>query len=96
MSLQEEVRHSPSIIVSFMKQRVKLFKSALCSKVTIVVFVAVQDVATYYKNTQLKHVSFKLQNSTHLIRISHHFRLLPCPALASEECRFMWKLCTGD
>jgi len=84
-----------NIVVSFMKQRVKLFKSALCSKVTIVVFVAVQDVETSYKYTELKHASFKLQNSTHLIRISQHFRLLPCPALASEGCCFMWKLCTG-
>jgi hypothetical protein len=33
---------------------------------------------------------------TYLIRISQHFRLLSCPALASEGCRFMWKLCTGD
>jgi len=96
VSLQEQVRHSAHIVVSLMKQRVKLFKAALYSKVTIVVFVAVQDVATSYKYTQLKNASFKLQNSTHLIRISQHFRLLPCPALASEGCRFMWKLCTGD
>jgi len=75
---------------------VKLFKAALCSKVTIVVFVAVQDVATSYKYTQFTHASFKLQNSTYLIRISQHFRLSSCPALASEEFRYMWKLCTGD
>jgi len=34
--------------------------------------------------------------STYLIRISQQIRLLSCPALASEGCRFMWKLCTGD
>jgi hypothetical protein len=79
-----------------MKQKVKLFKSALCGKVTIVVSVAVPDVATSYKHTQFKHASLKLQNSTHLIRISQHFRHLSCPALASEGCRFVWKLCTGD
>jgi hypothetical protein len=60
------------------------------------VFVAVQDVATSYKYTQFKNASFKLWNSMHLIRISEHFKLFPCPALASEGCRFMWKLCTGD
>jgi hypothetical protein len=75
---------------------VKLFKAALCSKVKIVVFVAVQDVATSHKYTQFKHVSFKLQNSNYLIRMSQYFRLLPCPALASEGCYFMWKVCTGD
>ena len=120
---KSDIQH---IVVSLMKQRVKLFKSALCSKVTIVMSVAVKDVATSYKHTQfnplsaelnpicyllallgghhflhvsrirVKHASFKLQNSMHLIRISQHFRLLSCPALASEGCRFMWKLCTGD
>ena len=78
------------------KQRDKLFKAALYSKVTIVVFVAVQDVATSYKYTQFKHASFKLQNATNLIGISQHFRLLSRPALTSEGCCFMWKLCTGD
>jgi len=34
--------------------------------------------------------------STYLIGISQHIRLLSCPALASEGCHFMWKLCTGD
>ena len=90
---KSDIQH---IVVSLMKQRVKLFKSALCSKVTTVMFVAVKDVATSYKHTQFKHASFKLQNSTHLIRIPQHFKLLSCPALASEGCRFMWNLCTGD
>jgi hypothetical protein len=48
------------MVVALMKQRVKLFNDALCSKVTIVVFVAVQDVATSYKYTQFKNASFKL------------------------------------
>jgi hypothetical protein len=52
--------------------------------VTIVVFVAVQDVTTSYTYTQFKHGSFKLQNSAYLIRILQHFRLFLCPALASE------------
>ena len=73
-----------------------MFKSPLCSKVTTVMFVAVQDVATSYKHIQFKNASFNLQNSTHLIRISQHFMLLSCPALASKECHFMWKLCTED
>jgi hypothetical protein len=59
-------------------------------------FVDIQDIVASYKHTQIKHGSFKLQNSTHLIRILQHFRLLPCPALASEGCRFIWKLRTGD
>ena len=63
MSLQEEVRYSARIVVSLAKQRAKLFKAALYSKVTVVVFVAVQDVAASYKYTQFKHASFKLQNS---------------------------------
>jgi hypothetical protein len=96
VSLEEEVRHPARIVVSLAIQRVKFFKAALCSKVTVVVFVAVQDAATSHKYTQFKHASFKLQNPTHLIRISQHFRLLPCPALASEACRFMWKVCTWD
>ena len=34
--------------------------------------------------------------STYLIRISQHFKLLLCPALASVGCHFTWKLCTWD
>jgi len=34
--------------------------------VTIVVIVAVQNIAPYYKYTQFKHASFKLRNSIHL------------------------------
>jgi len=40
-------------------------------------------------------LNYKTQ-SMYLIRISQHFRLLSYPALASEGCHFMWKLCTGD
>jgi len=65
--------------------------------VTTVVFVAVQDVATSYKYTQFKHASLNYKTqSTHFIRISQHFMLLSCPALASERCHFMWKLRTGN
>jgi len=34
--------------------------------VTVVVFVAVQDVAPSYKYTQFKHATFKLQNSIYI------------------------------
>jgi len=34
--------------------------------VTVVVFVAVKDVATSYEYTQFKHASFKLQNSVYI------------------------------
>jgi hypothetical protein len=50
-----------------MKQTVKLFKAALCGMLTIVVFVAVQDVASSYKYTQFKHASFKLHNSIYVL-----------------------------
>jgi len=40
-------------------------------------------------------LTYKAQ-TTYLIGISQHFGLLSCPALTSEECHFMWKLCTGD
>ena len=40
-------------------------------------------------------LNYKTQ-STYLIRISQHFRLLSCPALASEGYHFMWELCAGD
>jgi hypothetical protein len=66
VSLQEEVRHSAHTVVSLTLQSFKLFKAALCSKVTIVVSVAVQDVVTSYKCTQIKHASFKLQNSIYI------------------------------
>jgi hypothetical protein len=39
--------------------------------------------------------NYKTQ-STYLIKISQCIRLLSCPALASEGCRFMWKLCIGE
>ena len=48
-----------------------------------------------YTILNLPALNYKTQ-STYLIRISQHFRLLACPALASEGCHFMWKLCTGD
>jgi hypothetical protein len=45
-----------------MKPRVKLFKAALYSKVTIAVFVAVQDAATSYKYTQLNPYPANVEN----------------------------------
>jgi len=98
LSLQEEVGHAAHIVMSLMSKTVKLFKAALYSKVTIVMFVVVQDVATSYTTSytivNMPALNYKTQ-STYLIRISQHFMLLSCPALASEGCRYMWKLCTG-
>jgi len=37
-------------------------------------------------------LNYKTQ-STQLIGILLDFKLLSCPALASEGCHFMWKMC---
>jgi hypothetical protein len=85
VSFQWVVRHSAHIFVSLMYKTVKLFNAALYSKVTFVAFVAVQDVASSYKYTQLNTpaLNYKTQSMC-LIRISEHIRLLSCLALASE------------
>jgi hypothetical protein len=61
----------------------------------LIKIVSCSNILQIYTILNMPDLNYKIQ-STCLIRISQHFRLLSCPALSSEGCRFMWKLCAGD
>ena len=61
---KSDIQHTSLCHLS--KKRLNCSRQKLCMKVTIVVYVAVKDVATSYKYTQFKHANFKLQKSIYI------------------------------
>jgi len=53
------------------------------------------QLLTKYTILKVPALNYKPQY-TYLIGISWHLKFLSCPALASEGCHFMWKVCTAD
>ena len=56
--------------------------------------VSCSNVLQIYTILNVPALNYKI-HSTYLIRISQHFRLLSCPALASEGCRFIGSYVQG-
>jgi len=78
------IKCSRTYMQSFRERLQDLIKLERCSNL-LQIFTFLNMPALNYKT-----------QSTYLIGILLHFKLSSCPALASEGCHFMWKMCTEN
>ena len=75
---------SQEFYLSFTERMQDLTKIVRCSNIL--------QIFTFLNMPALNHKT----QSKYLIGMLLHFKLLSCPALASEGCHFMWKMCTEN